>query len=492
MRPAPLGLVRVFTAVIVVVSAASNRADAQSLGTFTWQLQPYCNVVTVTIVQQGAVYTMDGYDDRCGVGARAPLVGLATLNPDGTIAIGWHLVVSGSGQQIGARISPNTLGGTWSDSAENAGTLAFGVNTGGAERPPPVATIPPSFALQPDGGFVARGDILTGAIPESGAGVRMMWHPAKAAFRAGEVEGAADATVWDDATVGRDSAAFGYNTQASGNQSFAAGFRSTATGQASVAIGAIARATGPYSAAFNSSTASGPYSAAFGGFTLASGQFSAAIGDSTVASGQASAAMGQSSVASGQASLAGGQNARASGTSSLAFGNAEVLTTAYGSFAWGDLSTSTRVQADQPGQFIVRAAGGVRFATHPSQSTGVVMFANASAWSSLSDVNSKEHFRDLADEEVLTKIATMPVREWSYKAQGASIRHMGPTAQDFRAAFGLGEDPLRISTIDADGVALAAIKALEARTRALNEALMRENDGLRARLTRLEQLLERR
>jgi hypothetical protein len=58
---------------------------------------------------------------------------------------------------------------------------------------------------------------------------------------------------------------------------------------------------------------------------------------------------------------------------------------------------------------------------------------------------------------------------------------MGPTAQDFRAAFGLGDFPLRINTIDADGVALAGVKALEARTRALQA----EVDALRRRLEAL-------
>ena len=74
----------------------------------------------------------------------------------------------------------------------------------------------------------------------------------------------------------------------------------------------------------------------------------------------------------------------------------------------------------------------------------------------------------------------MPIREWNYKAQDAAIRHVGPTAQDFHAAFGLGEDPLRISTIDADGIALAAVKAL---------AL--ENQELRARIDALEQLIRK-
>jgi hypothetical protein len=77
----------------------------------------------------------------------------------------------------------------------------------------------------------------------------------------------------------------------------------------------------------------------------------------------------------------------------------------------------------------------------------------------------------------------MPVTEWSYIAQGESIRHIGPTAQDFFVAFGLGEDPLRISTLDAEGVALAAIRALEARTREL-QAAIRQRDEEAASLGR--------
>jgi len=89
----------------------------------------------------------------------------------------------------------------------------------------------------------------------------------------------------------------------------------------------------------------------------------------------------------------------------------------------------------------------------------------------------------------LARIAAMPVRERNYKSQPAAIRHVGPTAQDFHAAFGLGEDARRINSIDADGIALAAARALEARTRELDarhQALANENEALRARLDRLE------
>ncbi len=72
--------------------------------------------------------------------------------------------------------------------------------------------------------------------------------------------------------------------------------------------------------------------------------------------------------------------------------------------------------------------------------------------------------------------------EWSYIAQGSDIRHMGPMAQDFADAFGLGEDRRHISTVDADGVALAAIKGLNAKVESQQhqiDALQRELDRLR-------------
>ena len=98
--------------------------------------------------------------------------------------------------------------------------------------------------------------------------------------------------------------------------------------------------------------------------------------------------------------------------------------------------------------------------------SGAYLPAGSGSWSALSDANMKANFRDLDGDDVLAEIARMPIREWNYTSQDAAIRHVGPTAQDFHAAFGLGEDSLRISTIDADGIALRAIQALEARLRA--------------------------
>ncbi len=96
---------------------------------------------------------------------------------------------------------------------------------------------------------------------------------------------------------------------------------------------------------------------------------------------------------------------------------------------------------------------------------------------SASDRNKKENFTEVNPREVLDKVVDLPVTRWNYKADSQS-RHLGPMAQDFRAAFGLGEDDKHIATVDADGVALAAIKGL-------NQKL---EETVRAQESRIERL----
>lgn len=496
-------------------------ANAQPIGTFSWQLQPFCNRVTVNVTQNGGIYTADGYDDQCGGPQRAPLVGLGTPNPDGTIGFGLHIVTvpGGRGVQVDARITLAALGGSWADSAGNSGTFAFAANTGGNPRPAPSSgsAIPGTFSLLTDGGFLARGTAGVGAIPASGIGTRMMWHPNKAAFRAGQVTN----PLWDDGNVGSHSTAFGLNSAATGPYSFAAGVDAAAVGISGVALGNNVAANGNYSTAFGTGTrANGAFSTAAGRNTTAGGDYSTALGYGTTASGShslasgfntaasnsatafgyqsaagafASVAAGFQAIANGDEAVAIGRNVRTGAVGSAVLGtNAWVQTSAPGTFVWADRSTSTDFVATAPNEFGVRSAGGVYFYTNASLTTGLRIAASGSQWLTHSDVNMKHLFRDLDGEDVLAKIARMPVQEWSYKSQDASIRHVGPTAQDFNAAFGLGEDPLRIGTLDADGIALAAVKALESRTRALNDQLTRDNDELRVRLARLEALLEKR
>jgi hypothetical protein len=463
---------------LVASFVIAGRADGQPIGTFTWQLQPYCNVLTLNVTQTGSVYTLDGYDDQCGAATRASAAGLAFLNPDGTIGMGVAIVVSPGAAplHVSAAITLPSVSGTWRDSSGNTGTLAFNPGpASGSPRPPP-ATVPAShFIFQPDGGFAALSTFGTGSSPVQGAGTRLLWHPRRAALRAGRISG----SQWDDANVGPYSIAFGQDTTANGSNSTAMGFNTTASGFTSTALGSYTNASGIYSTATgHNTTASGAHSTAMGVNSIASGDQSTAIGFNTTATGSQSTAMGYQTIASGDRSTAMGSNAFTSGHQ--------------GAFIYGDASTNVPVTASAANQFTVRAAGGVRFFSTSDTvppAAGVQLAPGASAWTILSDANSKHLFRDLDGETVLSKLAAMPIREWGYKAQDSAIRHVGPTAQDFHAAFGLGEDPLGISTIDADGIALRAIQALEARTRREREALAVENAALRAELAALRKAI---
>jgi Chaperone of endosialidase len=104
----------------------------------------------------------------------------------------------------------------------------------------------------------------------------------------------------------------------------------------------------------------------------------------------------------------------------------------------------------------------------------------ADASSATSDRNVKERFEAVDPHAVLAAVATLPIERWSYK--GEPVRHLGPMAQDFAAAFGLGADDRHIFPLDAAGVALAAIQELLALTRAQEarlDALERELTALR-------------
>ncbi len=107
-----------------------------------------------------------------------------------------------------------------------------------------------------------------------------------------------------------------------------------------------------------------------------------------------------------------------------------------------------------------------------------------------SDRNVKQDFRAVETTEILEKVVAMPITEWAYKSDVAT-RHIGPVAQDFKAAFGLGSSDKSISTVDADGVALAAIQGLNHKLEVQVTELRSENDDLRQRLERLERKLSR-
>jgi hypothetical protein len=141
-----------------------------------------------------------------------------------------------------------------------------------------------------------------------------------------------------------------------------------------------------------------------------------------------------------------------------------------GCFVWGD-STEADVTCDDWDQWVARASGGVTFYTNSNLTSGVKVNSGGNAWSTVSDRNLKENFEMVDSQALLASLAQVPVTTWNYKSQDDAIRHIGPMAQDFYAAFGVGDDDTHISTIDPDGVALAAIQGLYAE----NQRLKAEN-----------------
>lgn len=109
-----------------------------------------------------------------------------------------------------------------------------------------------------------------------------------------------------------------------------------------------------------------------------------------------------------------------------------------------------------------------------------------------SDKALKENFRPVDGQQVLEGIAQLPISTWNFISDDQAIQHMGPMAQDFYAAFGLGADDRHIASLDANGVALAGVQELHqmlVEREAQIAELQQQNADLEARLAELEALV---
>jgi hypothetical protein len=191
---------------------------------------------------------------------------------------------------------------------------------------------------------------------------------------------------------------------------------------------------------------------------------------------------GYGNTASGTyAVILGGNGNTASGELSLADGyHADAAHN--GSFVWSDYTSGSALVKDTAtNQFVARASGGVYLYSNEAATSGVRLSPGSGTWSSLSDRDAKTDIESVNDRSILAKVSTLPVSASRYRSE-RGVRHVGPMAQDFYAAFGVGEDDRHITSIDEDGVALAAIKALHEE----NRHLAAELEDLKARNAALE------
>jgi hypothetical protein len=152
-----------------------------------------------------------------------------------------------------------------------------------------------------------------------------------------------------------------------------------------------------------------------------------------------------------------------------------------------DESGVHRVLFDSDGNgFLSGKVGiGVDTPTHSIDVSGGA-YCDGTNWVNASDANVKENFEPVDGATLLNEIAQLDVTRWNYKGNTGTA-HIGPTAQDFQATFGVGSDGKSISTIDPSGIALAAIKELNKR----NNDLAQQNAELAARLEKLQQLVDK-
>jgi hypothetical protein len=201
--------------------------------------------------------------------------------------------------------------------------------------------------------------------------------------------------------------------------------------------------------------------------TVAGGADNGATGSfSTVGGGGGNFASGNSSTVSGgggniatgaAATVPGGNANVAGGDYSFAAGNGAVATD-YGSFLWCS-DNGNQCGSSGKNSFEVAVYGPILFYDGPN-GAGCNLTAGGGSWNCSSDRNLKDNIVPIDSRSVLERVAHLPITQWKMKGEPAGLKHIGPMAQDFYAAFGLGDSDRYIALGDGQGVALAAVQAL--------------------------------
>ena len=282
----------------------------------------------------------------------------------------------------------------------------------------------------------------------------------------------------------------------SGNYSgILAGFNNTASGAGCVVGGGI------------SNTASGAYSAILGGGYLDNGVsypntaaaaccgIVSGLQNKVVNTGIASfiGAGGYNTINGSYSSVPGGIANTVAGSYCAALGS-RITIPASRSYvmviggrtdnAYVNLATTGQLTN---GEVLLQAAGGCTVLSNNAGTAGVKVLPGSGSWVNLSARASKQSFASVNPGEVLKKVAALDVSTWQYKTEESGARHMGPIAEEFSEAFGLGADEHGIATVDIDGVALASIKGLKQENDALARQMAVKDKEIKEMRTEMEE-----
>ncbi|HEX8466490.1 MAG TPA: tail fiber domain-containing protein [Allosphingosinicella sp.] len=350
---------------------------------------------------------------------------------------------------------------------------------------------PAWFKVFQNGSFVATGNLGIGVSPMQGKGYRTSWDSYKGAFRSGYAD-----NEWDDANVGFFSWAGGSNSTAIGLYALAFGDTNSAESTSSIVFGSGNQVKG--AAGFSAGAGNrvcDTYGVAFGNKAQSGGPLinGRCDPDTFNIRGLAAVALGYNVTADQDHTTAMGKFATNNGFS--------------GTFIWSDGSATASADTFRNtanNEFAARATGGFRFRTNLGGTTGCNLPAGSGVFNCTSSRATKMNFASVSGTDVLAKVRALPITTWNYISEGNDVRHLGPMAEDFYKAFGLGVGDKSIGVQDLASVSLAGVKALEARTAELQgkseeverlrsevAALRSANAALEDRLTAIETSLKR-
>lgn len=275
--------------------------------------------------------------------------------------------------------------------------------------------------------------------------------PMRSAFICG------DSMTFDlDTTMGQYSFAFGKNVGTNGTNS--AVFGCNVFGDSTDINGTIFPAVSSFSVGKNNKVS---YTGvALGENCNANWLRNVAIGYNATANNQSSGiAVGYNVLVEGSTSWAMGKNIQATSNFSTVLGSYVSSGTNTGCFMWGDASTTDTLYPMATYSFNARASGGVVFYSSTDLLNGVSLAPGGGSWNMISDQNKKDNILLLNPNAFKPRFHDLNVYAWNYKSNPTT--HVGPMAQDFFAAFGVGELNTYINMLDADGVALLGIKLLK-------------------------------
>ncbi len=252
--------------------------------------------------------------------------------------------------------------------------------------------------------------------------------------------------------------------------------------------GTVAGGISNFGSGIDSTVGGGIRNAAYGSYAVVAG------GDTNKATGS------QAMVLGGVANLASGTGSAASGTFAKAradgmFAWSDSLLVDFDPAALGERGASITNGAPLANSFYVRATGGVKFVTGVNPVTGAFtqsceISPAGTGWSCSSDRNLKHMITEVSPTDILSRLMTVPVSSWAFI--GHTSKQLGPMAQDFYRAFKLGDSDRHINSVDAQGVAFAAIQGLaqivaEKEAKIASQAvelsaLRREIDAIKSRL----------